>query len=175
MNSVTVRYCRIANLSGRIFVVLTWCYFFDKVTNLSRLCLTLAQILIRYSLYTSPPGLTVFTLAPLTSTHRQFWVYCYFERLLLEGLQCYRQHLSTRCQRRCGRKSVYWQQFLDRSRSFSHSIYLCGSGCMCDSAVSVPRSRLGRDAIYWWWTGTTCRCLQVQAEITQPPYHTLAN
>lgn len=37
----------------------------------------------------SPPSPTMFTSAPLTSTHRQFWVYFDSERLLLECLQCY--------------------------------------------------------------------------------------
>lgn len=40
---------------------------------------------------------SVFTSAPLTSpvTHRHVWLYLYSERLLLERLQRYRQHLST--------------------------------------------------------------------------------
>lgn len=115
-------------------------------------------------------GLTVFTSAPLTSTHRQFWVYFYFEGLLLEGLQCYRQHLSTRCQKQLGFKSVYFGLFLHCTRFFRRvSIYLGLAKCMCDSAVSVPRSRLGlsTDAIYRWRQGTTRCRLHVLSEISQ--------
>lgn len=129
---------------------------------------TLATVPQCYSLYgrptSLPPGLGMFTSAPLTSTHRQFWVYLNFKRLLLKGLQCYRQHRATRSGRRLGARFSVAGANSRLKPLFLLNIYLTRSKCMCDSAVSVLRSELPTGAINRWSWGTARCRLQVPSE-----------
>lgn len=135
-----------------------------------RPCHFLANTPVCYSvpLYANPPGLTVFTSAPLTSTHRQFGVYFYFERLLLEGLQCYRQHLSTRYSEAAGVKTQCVRgSFLTEAALFrTVSIYLGLNVCVTQLSRCRSAARWRRDAIYCWRRGTARCRLHVLSEIS---------
>lgn len=110
------------------------------------------------------PAPTMFTSAPLTSAHRPLRVDLDLEGLLLEGLQCDGQHLSGGCRGRLAAPKTMDSVIISQLQPLFFGVFFWL--CSCDSAVSVPLSKLATHAIYRRSLSTTCCWVNVLSEIT---------